>query len=360
MTTLEFIGQIGVRDYSEFYGDHGADVAAEDIAMAAALHEQAGFDRVLVAARSTWPDPLVVAAHAARSTERLGFMIAHRPGVMMPTTAARQFATLNRLIGARVAVHIVVGGEDAEAQRDGDFLPKAQRYERAGEYIKVMRACWSSGASFSFEGKNYRFCDVKAGFMPGNTSRITVYSGGASDEAIAMAAAHVDIFALWGESRSEVQGLVERARGAARAAGRRLEFSISFRPILAASETAAWERAEQIKADALAIAQAVNFSARGEPKSTGSQRLLKAAARGERLDERVWTGFASISGARGNAMALVGTPGQVAETILSYVDLGITTFILRGFDLCADATLFGEELIPLVRQMAAQRVACVA
>jgi ABC-type nitrate/sulfonate/bicarbonate transport system substrate-binding protein len=57
-----------------------------------------------------------------------------------------------------------------------------------------------------------------------------------------------------------------------------------------------------------------------------------SAAQGERLDTRLWTGAAALTGARGNTTSLVGTPQQVAEALLDYYDLGVTTFLIRGFD----------------------------
>ena len=54
----------------------------------ARAHEQGGFDRVLVGYYSNAPDGFLVAAHAAASTERLGLLLAHRPGFVSPTVAA--------------------------------------------------------------------------------------------------------------------------------------------------------------------------------------------------------------------------------------------------------------------------------
>ena len=60
--------------------------------------------------------------------------------------------------------------------------------------------------------------------------------------------------------------------------------------------------------------------------------------------------------ARGDAStALVGTPEQVAESLLAYYDLGVTTFLIRGFDPLEDAIDYGRELIPLVRRETARQ-----
>jgi alkanesulfonate monooxygenase len=96
-------------------------------------------------------------------------------------------------------------------------------------------------------------------------------------------------------------------------------------------------------------------AAKGTPQNVGSQRLLAAAARGKVLDKRLWTEVAAATGARGNTTALVGTPEQVTEALLHYYDIGVTMFLIRGFDPLDDAIDYGRELIPLVRQEVARR-----
>ena len=96
---------------------------------------------------------------------------------------------------------------------------------------------------------------------------------------------------------------------------------------------------------------------RGEeaPPNEGSRRLLDIAAKGQRHDKRLWTGIAELTGAKGNSTALVGTPEQVADALLDYYDLGIRTFLIRGFDPLIDAIDYGRELIPCVRALVAER-----
>jgi hypothetical protein len=40
----------------------------------------------------------------------------------------------------------------------------------------------------------------------------------------------------------------------------------------------------------------------------------------------------------------------VAESLLEYYALGVSTFLIRGFDPLEDALEYGAELIPLVRE----------
>ena len=133
---------------------------------------------------------------------------------------------------------------------------------------------------------------------------------------------------------------------------------LSLRPILADTEARAWKRADEILARVRRSREAQGLKDfAGAPRSEGSARLLQAAAQGERLDKRLWTGVAKVTGAGGNTTSLVGTPEQVADALLDYYDLGVTTFLIRGFDPLEDAIQYGRELIPLVRDAVKNRAA---
>ena len=183
---------------------------------------------------------------------------------------------------------------------------------------------------------------------------IPLYFGGASAAALEVAGKHADVYALWGETYEQVRDIVAQVRAEAAKHGRKVRFSLSLRPILAPTEEQAWARADAILAKATALAEKRGF-VRREPPNEGSRRLLAAAAQGSRLDKRLWTGIAGLLGAKGNSTSLVGTPEQVADALLDYYDLGITTFLIRGFDPLEDAIDYGRTLIPLTRQLIAQR-----
>jgi alkanesulfonate monooxygenase SsuD/methylene tetrahydromethanopterin reductase-like flavin-dependent oxidoreductase (luciferase family) len=62
-----------------------------------------------------------------------------------------------------------------------------------------------------------------------------------------------------------------------------------------------------------------------------------------------------LLGAQGNSTALVGTPEQVVDALLDYHDLGVTTFLIRGFDPLEDAIRYGRDLLPLTRDLIARQ-----
>jgi alkanesulfonate monooxygenase len=64
---------------------------------------------------------------------------------------------------------------------------------------------------------------------------------------------------------------------------------------------------------------------------------------------------ASAVGAYGDTTALVGTPDTIIAALLDYVDLGVTTFLNRGYDPIYDTVDYGRYIIPAVRDEAAKR-----
>ena len=80
-------------------------------------------------------DPWTCGAHIASQTKNLKIIIALRPNTVYPTVAAKALATLDQLSKGRAVVHFIAGGSDQEQAREGDFLTKAERYERLEEYI---------------------------------------------------------------------------------------------------------------------------------------------------------------------------------------------------------------------------------
>ena len=355
---VEFIGMIHHREGSEIHPPGPAILDRGYIRTFAQSAEAGGFDRVLVGYFSDGPDSFLLAAAAAADTERLGFLVAHRPGFVAPTLAARKFATLDQITGGRTALHVISGGDDADQARDGDWTSKDERYARTDEYVGILKRVWTEPGPIDHEGRFYHIKGASTAFPTFRQPRIPIYFGGASEAAIETAAKHADVYALWGETQAQVREIISRVRAAAARYGRagEIRFSLSLRPILAETEEGAWARAERIKRRIIELREKAGLPVTGHnPQNEGSRRLLAAAAHGERLDKRLWTGAAAATGGRGNSTSLVGTPRQVAEALLDYYDLGVTTFLIRGFDPLDDVIEYGRSLLPLTKALIAER-----
>src|ERR1051325_10423030 len=111
--SVDFIGLIATQGGSESSPATGPLIDPAYAARIARAHEDSGFDQVLIGYSSAYPDGAQVAAHAAAHTETLRFLVAHRPGFVAPTLAARTFATLDQFTGGRVTLNVITGGHDA-------------------------------------------------------------------------------------------------------------------------------------------------------------------------------------------------------------------------------------------------------
>jgi alkanesulfonate monooxygenase len=347
---VEMIGWIAPRVSSEIVPAEGPPFSAEVIAHTARIHEEADFDRVLIGYFSNAPDGFMIGAHAASVTTRLQFLLAHRPGFVAPTVAARKLATLDQLCDGRLAVHLIAGGNDTDQARDGDHLDHAARYRRTDEYTSVLRSTWTSAERFDHHGEFYdiegAYSDIRCRQEP----HIPVYGGGGSDAAIAALAPHLDVFMLWGEPLAETRVFMDRVLQAAAQHDRTPTFSLSTRPIVAPTDAEAWERAHHILEN---IEGRLGDRRPRAPENVGSQRLLATAANSDFHDSCLWTKLAVATGAPGNSTALVGSPDTVSDALVEYYKLGATSLLIRGYDPVPDAELYGKELIPLVREKVA-------
>ena len=356
--SVEFIGFITNNNSSETIVRSGPILDRPHIETVAKAHELAGFDRALLAFHSTIPDALQIGQHVLGVTRKLKVMIAQRPGFTAPTLLARQLATIDQLSEGRVSLHVITGGNATELRQDGNTLDdKDERYARTDEFLDIVRAEWTSDKPFDYHGKYYR---VEKGFSqikPYHPDGIPIFVGGASDAAIEVAGKHAATFALWGESYAQVRDVTARVRAAAARHGRPTpRFSLSVRPILTDTEEKAWQKADAILQQATALQDKTGYRKPADGHATaGARRLLALAEQGTRIDKRLWTEIAKLTGANSNTTALVGTPEQVAEVFGDYYDLGVSHFLIRGFDPLIDAIEYGRELIPLTRRLIAGR-----
>jgi alkanesulfonate monooxygenase len=321
---------------------------------AACAHETAGFDLVLVGYSSSSAEGFLVALHAAAQTQRLGYLVAHRPGFVAPTLMARKIATFDNLTDGRLAVHIITGKTDDEQEGDGDFTPKAERYRRAAEYLELMKLAWSNDRPFDFSGEFYRVKNAHSDVRPHQKPHPLLFFGGASEGALAMGARLCDVYAIYAEPLASTRERMTQFRAQAAAFGRTPGFNVSVRPIIAESEEAAWDKATKILAAMTGEKGWSRQEAASGPVDNAGRRLMSFALESDIHDERLWMPIARVTGALGNTSCLVGTAEQVAQAILQYYRLGVSSFLIRGFDPFNDTVEFGRELIPRIKAGAAE------
>jgi alkanesulfonate monooxygenase len=359
---------------ASYYGDSRQFRGAEPewIVRSAREYEELGYDSALVAQSSGWPDVNAVAGWALAATTRFRIATAHRIGLQAPTAGARALATLEQLSAGRVSAHFILGSTDQDQARDGDQLPKAERYRRAHEYLQIVTRYLTSAEPFDFDGEFYTVRDSLAGYRPPATRPLISYAG-YSPESIDIAARYADVYAITGETLASTRDLIGKVSRAAAGNGRSISFwhhGPNF--ILGPTDAAARAKAETLIAELQRARAHVGAPATRPPSvvrgahntdhqswahgSTGSD--LDRDIDGDWHDTALYTGIGRRTGYR--YPAFVGSPDTVADALLAYYDLGVRIF---GVGLSVDAEEDRElvrELFRLLRAGVAVREAAAA
>jgi alkanesulfonate monooxygenase len=286
-------------------------------------------------------------AALSQVTERFKFLVAFRPGLMSPTLAAHMAATYQRVSGGRLLLNVVTGGDDVEQRRFGDHLDKAGRYERAGEFLHIVRELWR-GDPVDFDGAHYQ---VSGGQIIPAPLWPDIYLGGSSDAALDVAARYADVYLTWGEPPAAVAGKLDQVRERAKLADRELRFGIRLHVIARDTADEAWAQARRLldglDPAAIARAQAIQRASGSE----GQRRMT--ALHGGRTDAlevspNLWAGVGLVRGGAGTA--LVGSHAEVADRIAEYHELGIDEFILSGYPHLEEVYRVGEGVLPELRR----------
>jgi alkanesulfonate monooxygenase len=307
-------------------------VDREHVARMSAAAEAADFDFMLTAYNASAHDPFSLAQYSLDHTDRLRQVIAHRPGPIDPTTTARMLSTLDLLSDGRACLHMVTGGFKAELESEGDFLGHDERYARTGEYMQLVKRIWSATEPFDFEGRYYRARGIVQCVRPRQRPYPPLYFGGASEAAKDVGARYADVYMMWGEPLAAVRERVQEMTSLAARYERRLRFNVSFRTVIGRTEAEAGHAVEHLmrQMDEQLVPRygerVVEMS-----ESVGQRRLYDAARAAEVQDARLFMGFARLVGAQGNSSTLVGTVDQIVESLMAYVRLGVTSFVLRGW-----------------------------
>jgi len=314
--------------------------------------EQHGWTGALFGAGWGRPDTFTVATALAARTTTFEPLIAIRPGYWRPANFATAAATLDHLTGGRVRVNIVSGKDDLAAYGDveGD---QAQRYARTKEFIQIIRKLWTQD-DVTYAGEYFRVANstVAPRIEPrGDRLHPTIYFGGASEAAERVAATEADVQLFWGEPLEGVQERIERLQSLQAELGREhppLEFGLRVTTFVRDTTEQAWVDAEARVAEMAHSAGELPQNPH-RVSAVGQQRLLDLAARGDVLDENLYTAPGRVGGGGAGTTWLVGSPDDVAKSLRRYADLGITHFVLSDTPYLREIAHQGDQLLPLLR-----------
>ena len=308
--------------------------------------EEAGIDSLLISFSRYEPEPLLVSCALGLATEKLKFIAAYRSGLSQPTTFVQQVNTVAALIGGRVSLNIVAGSSKEEQQGYGDFLAHDERYARAEEFLAVCHSFWS-GEEVNFEGKYYRVEQGKLAtpFLAPDRKTPEIYVSGHSDQSERLAYAQGSCWLRVIDTPEKLEPLVVRARSRGLAVCLRL--AIMCRPT---------------REEAFRTLQSLLPEDRNESttKLKDDSQMYSEKIYGDNfwLNQSLWTGFVPHYGPVWTT--LLGSPEELARAFIEYKEIGVSEFIISGWPELDEMTLFGREVLPLVREAERQQTRVAA
>ena len=315
--------------------------------------DQLGFHGVLTPTGAFCEDAWMTCAALAPQTERLRFIVAFRPGFVLPTLAAQQAATLQRISGGRLILNIVTGGNPAEQAAYGDHCDHAARYRRTGEFLDVVRAVWDRNG-VNYDGEFYEI--TEGGLVHPPDPAPPIFFGGASDAAENVAAKSADVFLCWGETPQALTERIERVRAKADAAGREIRFGLRIHVIARERAADAWAEADRLlqgmspKVIEASRERFARMDSVGQSRMAALHASFAAGASARASDlvvaPNLWAGIGLVRDGAGTA--LVGSFDEVAERLDEYRQVGFEHFILSGWPHLEEAYTVGEGLLPLL------------
>lgn len=336
--------------------------------------ERAGFEFALIPTGNNCIDSWVVGSALAAHTTTLKPLVAFRPGLIAPVLAARMGASLDRISGGRALFNVVTGGYPDDLRVTGDPLydDHDARYDRTREFLNIVKQVWTESHDFSvegyflrngekagvhFEGEYYRIEGGISQPAPVQQPHPPLYFGGSSPAGKRVAAETADVYLLWAETLPQIREQIEEVesylseREAETGNRRSLRYGLRAQLVVRDTEEAAWEAAREIVSlappEALPVIDLVQSKTDAVNQQRQTELWKQSQANDYVIGPNLWAGLSRIRG--GGAVAFVGTPDQVSDRLLEFVDAGISTFVLSGYPHVEEAEIAGEKLLPLFK-----------
>jgi alkanesulfonate monooxygenase len=306
--------------------------------------QEAGIDSLLTDFGFSKPDPILLVAALGMATKNINFIIAYRSGLLCPTIFVQQLNTLSALINGRFSLNIVAGHSPQEQRYYGDYLPHDERYARTDELLSICHSLWKHNGDVTFSGKYYKLENARLNtpFVSRERSSPEIFIGGSSPDAQRLAINHGTCWMRIGDAPEKVRPEILPALKAGIEVG--LRMAIIARPTREEAIDAAHSLIEGLDVEAKDEEKEKEFVRNSDSVSVKAVYGLET----EWLTPYLWTGAVRYIG--GAAIALVGSPEEIASAIMEYRGIGITQFIFSGWPKLDEMTYFGKEILPLIRR----------
>jgi pyrimidine oxygenase len=255
--------------------------------------------------------------------------------VFHPAVAAKMVATLDQISGGRAGINVVAGAYRGEFEQMGlwrEDLTHDDRYVLAREWLQIVKRLWSAD-HVTYPGKFFQLQDCEMHPKPLAQPRPHIVCAGMSEVGMRFSAEEADACFIGGRDEAELAAVSRRAKAIAREVGNPLKTFAMYCIVPGADDRAAEARAQHyidgVDVDAV----------RGMMASYG----MLDDGRDNSMVERSKHAFMCSK--------FVGSSASIARQIIATVrNAELDGMMLVFPDFEGDLTVFGEQILPVVRR----------
>jgi alkanesulfonate monooxygenase len=298
------------------------------LAAATEAAELAGWTGMLVPHNLHEVDPWMVACHVGSVTGTLIPLIAVQPASTPPHTAAASAAAYGALYGRPLYFNLVAGARDDELRRIGDALGHDERYERLGQYGRILRALLA-GETVDESTGYYTYRKFRLEPRPDVLAECKIFVAGSSPASMRVATGVADVVVTHPMPYPEWRA---NALEPLLAAGYTGELGVRIGILCRPDGEQAWRLAAERFPESWTGRQETLLKTRSS--NVWSRELAVRASAGEPADpgsgprDPYWLG--AFRSGRASAPFLVGSYSEVAERLADYTGAGVGHLLLNG------------------------------
>ncbi|MET3900774.1 FMN-dependent oxidoreductase (nitrilotriacetate monooxygenase family) [Devosia sp. UYZn731] len=334
-------------------------------------------------------EPIAILAALAAATDKIGLVGTLSTSYSDPFTVARQFASIDLISKGRAGWNAVTSPLEGSAKNYGrDKHPDhALRYEIAGEHIEIVKGLWDSWdddafirdretgqyADFSklhrvnFKGR-FHSAEGPLNIQRSQQGQTVLFQAGGSDDGITLGGRHADAIFAGAASLEENRELASKLKQSAVAHGRgadAIKIFPGIGPIIGSTEEEAQRKYGAIR-DLVTVGEALLYLGRffdhhdftqydldapfPELGDIGKNNFRSGTDRIKRIAKEKNQSLREVAlestTPRSN---FVGTPEQIADEIISWVDGGAADGFVLGFPVITEGLNdFEQHVLPIL------------
>ncbi|WP_125716857.1 LLM class flavin-dependent oxidoreductase [Pseudoalteromonas rubra] len=322
----------------------------EEMIQYAQRAEALGIEQLLLGVGFHCPDPIAFIGSLIRSTKRIKFLLAYRAGSISPTTFVQMINTLSALGDDRVSLNMLAGISPIEQKYYGDHLEKSHRQQRLDEFITICERFWLDSCPVDHKGPHYHIeqGQLVIGYSNSKRHAPEMFISGNSATSMQSAMKHKACWLRYSDTVDKVAADIKEAVAEGVEVGIRMSLIIRQ-----TREEAQLKISEMMNgADAEWAGVIEGFVKTCDSQAVKSVFDIATQAQDDWADDYIWTGAVPFRG--GPALALVGTPQEVADYIMRYKSAGVSVFLFSGWPQLDEMERFTTQVIPLIRAQEAQ------